>query len=410
MENAVDITSCLACGHDTLTQVMDLHNQPLANSFIEDPAIPEYIFPLRLNLCPNCTHLQLSHAVNPEIIYKTYLYVSGTSQTYLTYMDWYATWALDQFNLHSNNISATSVMDIGCNDGSQLSAFVKSNSQIRTYGIDPAENLYPLSTGKGHNVICNFWSEPTVIELATRTSTVDIITSQNAFAHIADPLNYLRMVKTIMNDNSLMFISTSQADMVLNAEMDTIYHEHISYYNANSMQALAQRAGLILHDITKTPIHGTSYVFVLSKTGAPTANVQRVLAEESAVGLQTISTYEEYARKCSEAVAKLKETIKEYRADGYVIAGYGAAAKGNTLLNFGEIQLDFIIDDNPMKQGLFAPGSHAPVLSIDILKEVEDMNVAFVPLAWNFFDEIRANIRLVRNKDTDVFIKYAPGN
>jgi 2-polyprenyl-3-methyl-5-hydroxy-6-metoxy-1,4-benzoquinol methylase len=407
MENVQKLPHCLACGHGQLLQVMDLHNQPLANSFKLEADAVEDVFPLVLNLCPNCTHLQLSHAVNPAIIYKNYLYVSGTSHTYLTYMDWYAAWALEHFRLHSKT-SATSVVDIGCNDGSQLSAFSKSNSLVRTYGIDPAENLYPLSTSKGHNVICNFWNESTVIELATRTSTVDIITSQNAFAHIVDPLNYLSMVKTIMNDNSLMFISTSQSDMILNGEMDTIYHEHISYYNASSMQSLAHRAGLILYDIIKTPIHGTSYVFVLSLTGTPTTNVQRILTEEFTAGLQKLSTYDDYAHRCCVAVSKLKETIKEYRAEGYVIAGYGAAAKGNTLLNFSEIQLDFIIDDNPMKQGRFTPGSSIPVLSVDILREVEDMNVAFFPLAWNFFDEICANIKLVRNKESDVFIRYAP--
>lgn len=396
--NCTELKECLCCGHDKLMQVLDLNNQPLANSFKLNADDTEDVFPLKLNLCTNCTHLQLSHAVNPDLLFKHYLYVSGTSKTLKDYFDWFALFTAQYFTTPPK-----SALDIACNDGTQLDSF--KSLELTTYGIDPAENLFALSS-KNHNVICDYFNESHVEEL--KAKRLDIINAQNVFAHINNPGEFLQTCKEIMHDDSVLFIQTSQADMVRNNEFDTIYHEHLSFFNASSMRALATRAGLNLIDITKTPIHGNSYVFVFSKTALPSANVQKVLSDEREANLQRISTYTEYAVKCCDAVRNLKAEIKNYRGDGYVIAGYGAAAKGNTLLNFGDIQLDFIIDDNPLKQGMFTPGTSIPIVSIDILREVEDMQVVFIPLAWNFFTEIKSNIKKVRDKEGDVFLRYFP--
>lgn len=398
LENAKELKECLSCGSKNLTKTLDLGVQPLANSFIDDPAIPEHMFPLELNLCRNCFHLQLSHAVNPDLLFKNYLYVSGTSQTLRDYFDWFAKETLNYFSE-----KPASVLDIACNDGSQLNSFKALG--IDTYGVDPAENLHPLSS-KNHNVVCDYFNEAYVKQV---DRTYDIITAQNVFAHNDYPVEFLRQCKELMHGGSLLFIQTSQADMVRNNEFDTIYHEHLSFFCANSMYELAKRAGLTLIDIRKTPIHGNSYMFVFSILKEPMSeSVKAVLKEERDAGLQTPVTYTEYARRAETIVAELKKVIADYRADGYVIAGYGAAAKGMTLLNFGKISLDFIIDDNPLKQGLFTPGMHIPVVTIDMLDECEDLNVAFVPLAWNFFDEISQKIKTKRDRDGDAFIRYFP--
>ena len=398
IEHAKELTECLCCGSTDLELTLDLGVQPMANSFIESEDTPELTFPLVLNRCTKCNHLQLSHAVNPDLLFRNYLYVSGTSQTLKDYFDWFANYSLDFFSEKPK-----SVLDIACNDGTQLDSFKRIG--LTTYGVDPATNLHPISS-KNHEVILDYFTAEHVEGL--RAKNIDIINAQNVFAHNSYPLDFLKQCKEIMHDGSVLFIQTSQADMVKNNEFDTIYHEHLSFFCANSMNELARRAGLNLIDITKTPIHGNSYVFVFSKVAGPSARVIQVLNEESQAGLMNPATYVEYARKAQQVVVDLKETIKEYRAEGYVIAGYGAAAKGMTLLNFGNIQLDFIIDDNPLKQNLFTPGTHIPVVSIDMLKEVEDLNIAFVPLAWNFFTEIRANIKRQRNREGDVFVRYFP--
>ena len=396
MENAKELNECLCCGSKNLSMTLDLGVQPMANSFLTSTDEEELTFPLRLNLCRDCFHLQLSHAVNPDLLFKNYLYVSGTSQTLRDYFDWFANHTLEFFDEKPK-----SVLDIACNDGSQLNSYKKLG--LKTYGIDPATNLHELSS-KEHEVICDYFKQEHVAHYMNR---VDIITAQNVFAHNDYPLDFLKQCKAIMHDKSVLFIQTSQADMVKNNEFDTIYHEHLSFFCANSMNELAKRAGLHLFSITKTPIHGNSYVFAFSKQDLP-GNTEQVLEEERNLGLQTPVTYIEYANKARQVVKDLKETITAYRAEGYVVAGYGAAAKGMTLLNFGNIGLDFIIDDNPLKQGRLSPGMHIPVVGINKLDEYADQNIAFVPLAWNFFDEIKRNIKNKRDNADDVFVRYFP--
>jgi len=398
MQDAKELQECLCCGSESLKLVLDLNEQPLANSFKKTAEEDEPTFPLRLNICTECTHLQLSHAVNPDLLFKNYLYVSGTSQTLRDYFDWFTKETLNYFSEPPK-----AVLDIACNDGSQLNSFKALG--LKTYGIDPAENLHALSNAN-HEVVCDYFKEKYVYHY--KMKQLDIITAQNVFAHNDYPLEFLQQCKEIMHDGSYLFIQTSQADMVKNNEFDTIYHEHLSFFNASSMSALAQRAGLYLIDIRKTPIHGNSYMFVFSKVAGDTAKVDAVLAEEREQGLQDMNTYLAYADHAATIVEDLKQMIMHYRTLDYLIVGYGAAAKGNTLLNFGEIHLDYIIDDNPLKQGLYSPGMSTPVVPITKLDEYADVKVAFVPLAWNFFTEIRKNIKAKRDQEGDVFIKYFP--
>jgi len=396
MENAKELDSCLCCGSDKLKLTLDFNEQPMANSFIDDPDDPELTFPLRLNLCEDCTHLQLSHAVNPDLLFKHYLYVSGTSKTLKEYFDWFVTYA-ESFFVDK----PTTVLDIACNDGTQLDSFKAKG--FKTYGVDPAENLYELSS-KNHEVICDYFTDAHVDTL--KAKNIDIINAQNVFAHNSYPVKFLQQCRDIMHDDSLLFVQTSQANMVMNNEFDTIYHEHLSFFNANSMNELAKRAGLHLINVEKTPIHGTSYVFVFKKQTAP-GNVKDVLRLERGHALQDLQTYEMYAQKCYGVLEQLKEAISEYRVN-YRIVGYGAAAKGMTLINAGNLYFDFVIDDNPMKQGKYCPGSHIPVVSIDELDKYADTPIIFIPLAWNFFDEISAKIKAKRNNPNDKFLKYFP--
>jgi len=401
MENCTLINECLACGSfESLRQILDLGNQPLANNFRKSAELQEVRYPLAVNRCSECNHLQLTHAVNPKIIYENYLYVSGTSRTYVEYMDWYARFVREYFT-HGDYVNT--VLDIGCNDGSQLNAF--SKFKCDTYGVDPAENLYPISR-LHHTVVQGFWDK----EIAKQfNQKFDVITSQNAFSHIPDPLAYLELAGKYLTSYGKIFISTSQADMVLNGEFDTIYHEHISYYTAASMKALAERAGLFLIDVVKTPIHGTSYIFVLSRTPMNVNRVENILAMESIAGLDKTVTYLKWARGVDRLLVGIREEIQKFQSWGYHTIGYGAAAKGMTLLNTSQIILDAVIDDNPLKQGTWCPGTNIPVVGIDYLNRIPSTeHILFIPLAWNFYSEIKGRIQAVRNNEEDIFMKYFP--
>ena len=397
MSNVTKVDKCIACDYDLLYPTLDLGNQPLANSFTPTKEKQEE-YPLAINRCLNCNHLQLTHIVNPELIYKNYSYVSGTTKTYVDYMDWFAKWVREYSGHYYGH-----VLDIGCNDGTQLDAFARIG--FRTYGVDPAENLHEISTSKGHKVVCGFWNKQTIQELHTGATRFDVAVSQNAFAHIPDPHTYLKLLRPLISDDGLFFIQTSQADMVLNGEFDTIYHEHISFYNINSMRELAIRSGWNLVDVVKTPIHGTSYVFILSPNKSKPQNIKNLIEMESK--LQKPITYTLWASGVEQIKNEFKKVCAEHREKGYRLVGYGAAAKGMTLLNYVKEELDFIIDDNPLKQYHYTPGLNIPITSVVELDDVEEP-ICFIPLAWNFFDEIVKRIRDRRVDSRDKYVRYFP--
>jgi 2-polyprenyl-3-methyl-5-hydroxy-6-metoxy-1,4-benzoquinol methylase len=394
--NVTENMECLACGSKHLFPSLTLGKQPLANNFISEK-IDLPVYPLGVNVCNNCYHVQLTHTVDPKIIYSNYLYVAGTSQTLKDYSKWFAGYVSERLTGLSYN-----VLDIGCNDGTQLDCFTKHN--MKTYGVDPAENIYATSS-ENHNVICDFFG-PNIVNKLPKVK-FDAITAQNVFAHNPNPLEFLQTCTQLMDDHTQLFIQTSQADMILNNEFDTIYHEHINFFNVNSMNELAKRANLNLIDVIKTPIHGNSYVFVFSKLIKREYHISNIIKSESK--LLNIKTYDDWKENTIKNMSTLKITMNDFKANGYVIVGYGAAAKGNTLLNYIDTPLDLIIDDSPLKQNLYAPGTNSPIKSIDALKELsKDTKILFMPLAWNFFTEISKRIKAVRNEPQDKFLKYFP--
>lgn len=392
----LELKKCLACDSDDLISTLNLGSQPLANNFLPEPNLNE-AYPLAVNRCGNCYHLQLTHVVDPAIIYRDYAYVSGTSQTYLDYMFWFAKWTRE----YSNNWRGF-VLDIGCNDGSQLDFYTQLG--FNTYGVDPAENLHSTSTSKGHRVVCGFWNEESIGNLDNRQ--FDIVVAQNSFAHNPDPLKYLRLLKPLLKDTGMFFIQTSQADMVRNGEFDTIYHEHINFFNINSMNELCKRAGLGLIDVIKTPIHGTSYVFVVGHHDRA-EHIKNLIELEK--DLLDVKIYQKWKTTAESLTEKFLDVCEKYRDSGYMLVGYGAAAKGNTLLNYAGVTLDYIIDDNPLKQNTYSPGRDIPIVGSNILDTFTNKDkILFIPLAWNFFQEIKSKILKIRNNPNDRFLRYFP--
>ena len=393
INNVKNIQRCICCGSDDLKMLLDLNNQPLANSYHNnEDKLEEY--PLGVNICNKCSHIQLTHVVNPDLLFRDYLYVSGTSDTLRENFEWFSKFVLE-YNPKTKN-----VLDIACNDGSQLDCF--KSKGIETYGIDPAENLYELSS-KNHNVVCDYFDENSYNQV------FDNIIAQNVFAHNLNAKKFLDDCCEIMHDESYLFIQTSQAEMILNNQFDTIYHEHISFFNVNSFNELVKRTKLNLVDVIKTPVHGISYLFVLSKKDINRNRVKNIIDVEKIRGLQSEKTYEKYRKNVLKITRDFTHEIQSAREDGYTIIGYGAAAKGMTLLNFADVKLNYIIDDNPLKQNLYTPGTNIEIKSIDLLEQYDtDGKILFVPLAWNFYKEIKQRILRVRDNQNDKFLRYFP--
>ena len=380
--------------------VFDLGQQPLANSFKCSADEKENSYPLAVQVCRHCWHMQLTHAVNPEIIFKNYLYVSGTSRTMIEYFDWFSRFAVEYM---PQGMAKGSVLEIGCNDGSQLDFFKKLG--FETWGIDPAENIYPTSS-TNHNIVCDFLNDTSIDRVP---ATFDIIYAQNVFAHNDNPLEFLQLLRRKMNHYTLLFIQNSQCDMIANKEFDTIYHEHRSFYTHSSMKALCERAELNIVDFVKGTIHGGSGIYVLSRDESKPARLENLMDLERDAGLHKMDTYYKWSKNNEIVVNDLVTAINYQRKNqGRLVVGYGAPAKGNTLLNYGQIDLDFIIDDAPLKQGKYTPGRNIPVVPIDHLENYKHREICFVPLAWNFFDEIVTRIKRVRDFPGDKFVKYFP--
>lgn len=398
MDNCEIIETCLCCCKD-VELLMDLEHQPLANNFHDKNS--EYdVYPLRLMVCKNCYHCQLSHSVNPSILFKNYKYVSGTTKTGLYFFKQNA-----EYIMKHKNILTGKVLDIACNDGSQLDFFKEFGWE--TYGVDPAENICPIAASKGHRVICDFWNENAALQLPI----MDVIIAQNVFAHTRHVNEFLKNCKKIMNENTSLFIQTSQKNMIINGEFDTTYHEHISFFNTRSMNELTRRNGLTLNRVSESDIHGGSYIFEIKLSKDNTIyNVDACMQEEETAGLYSDAIYEHFNCNAINCVQNLKKKILEYEHNGYKCIGFGAAAKGQTVLCYGEITLDYIIDENPLKIGNYSPKMNIPVVNLEYFENDKTNNkYLIVILAWNFANEIKQKIYKIKGDKNIHFIeKYFP--
>ena len=357
------LDQCVACNGTDLQPVIDLGKQPLANDFSHKRDSIDTHYPLALNRCLDCHHAQLSVAIDPTLMFKHYLYVTGTSQTLRDYCDDFA-----KKITHSHGVG--DILDVASNDGTQLTAF--KNLGWNTCGIEPAKNL---AYDCDHDVICDF-CENVNVDLQ-----VDVITAQNVMAHTRHPIELLKKMKAWLKPNGSIYIQTSQANMFLHTEFDTMYHEHISFFCSNSMKQLARRAGLTLVNVEFMPIHGTSYLFELRHTGEEFWDHNSIDSHR-----HVDMTYELFARESRTLLTQLKFDIERYRNDGYKIVGYAAAAKGMTVINAGDLHLDYIVDDNNWKVSRFTPGKKIPICSTFELGA--ESRVLVINFAWNFHEEI----------------------
>ncbi len=402
MSDFEHIDRCVCCDSDNINLLLDLNKQPLANSYHDNSKELEK-YPLGVNLCQDCYHIQLTDVVNPDLLFKDYLYVSGTTKTLRDNFKWFADFVLEYTaNCRWNwpNPRVNCVLDVACNDGTQLDYF--KDRGVETYGVDPAENLWELSS-KNHDVKCEYFDS------VFFGFKFDIITAQNVFAHNSNPKKFLDDCEEIMHDHSFLFIQTSQAEMISNNQFDTIYHEHVSFFNVNSFNRLVERTNLQLIDAIKTPVHGISYLFILSKHPYNEQKVKNEIEVERQRGLLSQKTYNDYRENVLKIGRDFRRVISRYRRDGYRLVGYGAAAKGMTFLNFVNVKLDVIIDDNELKHNLYTPGTNVQIKPNEFLKQYKDHEkILFIPLAWNFYDEIRDRILKVRDNKNDKFLRYFP--
>jgi 2-polyprenyl-3-methyl-5-hydroxy-6-metoxy-1,4-benzoquinol methylase len=392
--NFRDLKTCVACGQSNLVTTLDLGSQPLANDFLE-PGRQLDFYPLKLMRCTTCYHSQLSIAVDPARLFRDYSYVSGTSETLDNYFENLSRTLISRFGQNRK------ILDIGSNDGSFLQKFVRTD--WLALGVDPAVNLVSESAAKNVTTVPAFFDERISSLLA---NDFDVITAMNVFAHTSNPLEILNGINRCLSNSGRAFIQTSQANMFNSGQFDTVYHEHISFFSVKSMKALLERAELSLVDVSIVPIHGLSYLWEIKKGGTHASGLSRE-KEEDDFGLYGSKLYDDFSALALAKCVEVKGVVSEYRERNFKIVSYGAAAKGNTFINFADISFDYILDDTPQKIGRRAPAGNCIVSNPEILRNIPGPVLVLIP-AWNFRQEIVAKIRTMRNNQDDYYLTYFP--
>jgi SAM-dependent methyltransferase len=371
-------TQCILCGDGRVDEFLDLGETALANQFVRDIDAVEPKYPLRVGFCSTCAHVQLMETVPPLEMFENYLYVSSASDTLKNHLWDVSDDLVRRYRLGADDL----VVDIGCNDGTLLGGFQRHG--VRTLGVDPAANLAQLASGNGIDRYTGLFNSSTAKEIAAKWGHASLITATNTFPHIQNLSDFVRGIQTVLKRDGVFVIEMHYLlDLIEQVAFDTVYHEHISYWALGPMKRFFESHGMTVVDAQRVPLHHGQLRVDVS-TG-----VEKILAEEKAAGLDRVETYQQFAERALKIKRDLHETLSDFAQKGCRVAGYGAPAKGNTLLGFLEIGpelLPYIVDRSPLKQGLYTPGTHIPVVAPERL--LADQPDYVLLLAWNFVDEI----------------------
>lgn len=383
------LNTCRMCKGKRLKIVISLSPTPPANAFLTKNALKkkESFFPLEVNFCLDCGQLQLAHVVSPELLFRDYVYVSSTSPVFVSHFEEYADDLVKRFKLSKKSLA----IDIGSNDGILLKPLKKKG--LRVIGIDPAVEIAKKATQEGIKTFPNFLTRDIATKIARNYGFADVVCANNAFAHINDLDEIVESVKILTKDTGVFVVEFPYLiDFIEKNYFDLIYHEHVSYLSIRSLDALFKRFNMEIFDAKKVNSHGGSMRVYIKKTNAKIKVqpiIKRLINSETKLGLDKAVTYLNFAKKIEKNKEKLVKILKQLKSEGKSIVGYGAPAKGNTLLNYYKIKpeiLDYIIDESKYKQGLYTPGTHIPVVPFTKIAQTKP-DYIFI-LAWNFADSI----------------------
>ncbi len=379
---------CRSCGCPRGELVLDLGVQPLANNFLlpQDLGKPEPRFPLRVFVCPDCWLLQLTDLVPPVELFSEYLYFSSFSDAMLRH----ASAAAERHCAEMQLGAESRVVEVASNDGYFLRYFQAAG--VPCLGVEPALNIAKVAREKGIETWTEFFGLDLAQRLVRERGHADLILANNVFAHAPDINDFVGGLRELLKSGGRIVIEVPYGvELVEQTEFDTIYHEHVFYFTLTALVPLFHRHQLEIFRVERIPIHGGSLRIFAGHAGAQSVlpEVAALLAEERSKGVDQWAFYGSFSDQVRQLKADLLRQIDTCKQGGHSIAAYGASAKGSTLLNYfgiGPATLDYLVDRNPLKHGLYSPGMKIPVRDTDAIGS-EKPDVLLV-LAWNFFDEI----------------------
>lgn len=388
---------CRHCGTSLKHTFLDLGYAPPSNAYLtkDDLNRPEIYYPLKIKVCDQCWLVQTEDYADAEALFTSeYAYFSSTSTGWLKHAKQYADKIIEKLSLNSDS----NVIEVASNDGYLLKNFVAAG--IPCLGIEPTDSTATAAEQLGIPVLREFFGEALGKRLAAEGKQADLIAGNNVYAHVPDINDFTRGLKAALKPNGTITLEFPHLMRLIdNTQFDTVYHEHFSYLSLYTVERIFKAAGLCIWDVEELPTHGGSlrvYGCHVEDARQIKPSVTAILVEEVRRGLQNLVTYRNFQAKADRVKNDLLAFLIEQSRAGKKVAAYGAAAKGNTLLNYAGIKIDllpFVCDASAAKQGKFMPGSHIPILTLNALDEQRLDYLVILP--WNIAAEVKhQNVKL----------------
>ena len=388
---------CRFCNSLLRHSFADLGMSPLANSFLNQSQLKneEFFYPLHVFVCEKCLLVQLEEFETPDKIFSDYAYFSSYSETWLNHAEDYVEMMISGFKINQKS----HVVEVASNDGYLLQFFKKKN--IPVLGIEPAVNIAEVANNKGVPTITKFFGENTAKELSDLGKQADVLIGNNVLAHVPNLNDFVSGLRTLLKPGGVITLEFPHLlQLIRYNQFDTIYHEHFYYFSLIVVQTIFSFHKLTVFDVEELPTHGGSLrVFIKHEYEKPQIgnNVYKLIEKEKKFGLDNIVTYTRFQEKIEEIKKNIRTFFVSAKKDNKTIIGFGAPAKGNTLLNFCKIGtefLDYVVDNSPHKQGLYLPGTHIPITNPQKIHDTKPDYVIILP--WNLKEEIIDQISFIR--------------
>jgi len=386
------IKACRICNSKNIKEVLDLGEQPFANTLLKNLDGKEGFYPLSLSWCPDCNLVQLTQTAEPADLFSTYVWVTSTSKAALEH----AGNLYQDIMSRTQNMEESYVLEAASNDGAFLKPFAENGYKV--LGVDPAKNIADMAVADGVPTIGRFFGVKAAEEIVAEYEQARVVMARNVLPHVANLHDFVQGLHLCLEEDGLLVVEFHYAGVIYEGlHYDSIYHEHLCYYTLKSMERLLNQYGLFIVDIAKSPISGGSLILYVKKSrGKESPSVQSYRDSEKAVGVNELSSWESFAERVHSHREQLLGILTDITEKTGPIVGYGASARSSTLLNFCGIDTRFvsvIADQNPLKQGHYTAGTHIPIASPEeVMKEKPE---CVLILAWNFSDEIG---RILRDK------------